>query len=257
MIYYDHDHDTSSVPNCQAMQSLKTFRCQVSTASSGSWSRGKPPWTGRPTNGQIASLKDPQSTVSNEGASTRYCIYLLIRIFIIIYIIYIYIIVIYVCCLPVFSLWHLLEMERFICLSWLLPTWKWSQLSFVRKLSSLCFSQICCRKLLTLDAEDAIEGVKTTSDDKPIAPITIARCGAQKLTVVCWAGFHDTLPFRTVVCWVLNCSYCWTAIGLFVISCRPSGKTSGWRSASEEEEDEGSEFKLVWVIVQREEEKEN
>ncbi|CAE7519779.1 CYP63 [Symbiodinium sp. KB8] len=26
-------------------------------------------------------------------------------------------------------------------------------------------------------ARDAIEGVKTTSDDKPIAPITVARCG--------------------------------------------------------------------------------
>ena len=29
-----------------------------------------------------------------------------------------------------------------------------------------------------MSCEDAIEGVKTTSDDKPIAPITIARCGA-------------------------------------------------------------------------------
>ena len=56
------DYDTTSIPNYQAMQRLKTFRCcQVSTASSGNSWRGKPPWTGRP----------------NEGTSTRYSIYLL------------------------------------------------------------------------------------------------------------------------------------------------------------------------------------
>ncbi|CAK9039943.1 unnamed protein product [Durusdinium trenchii] len=31
---------------------------------------------------------------------------------------------------------------------------------------------------------DAIEGVKTTSDDKPIAPITIARCGQVERRVI-------------------------------------------------------------------------